>query len=218
MRKFFFSFAIILTAVILFLLTYNFRAEQEQKFSAYTLTPEEYNLIQDGDIILRHGYGLVSDMIVETLKENYDISHCAIIKKDTDNFRVIHTVSQSISDFDGVQDQTLPVFIHQSHKNSVMVVRFKWPETDAGTKISAKAQYYLDCKVPFDNSFDIHDDTELYCSELIWRIIKDEFGVNIFPDMSENTKKYLNFSNFYNPEYFEIIINHHDRKTYNKKI
>ncbi len=214
MRKFFFSLAIILTAIILFLLTYNFRSEQEQKFSAYTLTSEELNLIQDGDIILRHGYGLVSDIIVETLKENFDISHCAIIRKEGDNFKVIHTVSQSISDFDGVQEQTLPVFIHQSHKNSVMIVRYKWPEGNAGQRISAKAQFYLDEKIPFDNSFNINDDKEFYCSELIWRIIKDEFGVNIFPDMSDETKKYLNFSNFYDPRYFDVIINHHNRETF----
>ncbi len=212
MRKTFFSLAIILTAIILFLLTYDFRAEQEQKFSAYTLAPEEYELIQDGDIILRHGYGLVSDIIVETLKEGYDISHCGIISADNDQLRVIHTVSQSISDFDGVQVQPLRPFVHQSHRNSIIIVRFKWPNGDAGRRISRKANDYLNQKIPFDNSFNIHDDKELYCSELIWRIIKDEFNVNIFPDMSETTKKYLNFSNFYNPEFFEIIINHHDRK------
>jgi hypothetical protein len=217
MRKFFFSFAILLTAIFLFLLTYDFRAEQEQKFSAYSLADEEYALIRDGDIILRHGYGLVSDIIVETLKEGYDISHCAIISSDGDDFRAIHTVSQSISDFDGVQEQSLKSFIHQSHKNSVIVVRFRWPDEDAGERISQKAQHYLREKVPFDNSFDIHDDKEFYCSELIWKIIQDEFGTNIFPDMSEKTRKYLNFSNFYNPDFFDIIINHHERKRFHRK-
>jgi uncharacterized protein YycO len=216
-RKTFFSLAIILIAIFLFLLTYDFRAEQEQIFSAYTISKEEYSLIRDGDIILRHGYGLVSDVIVETLKEDYQISHCAIITEDENDFRVIHTVSQSISDYDGVQDQKLKPFIYQSHKNSVIVVRFKWPDEDAGAKISNKARYYLDQKVPFDNSFNIHDDKEFYCSELIWRIILEEFDVNIFPDMDETTRKYLNFSNFYNPDFFEIIINHHDNRAFKKK-
>lgn len=200
----------------MFLLTYDFRAEQEQKFSAYTLSQEEYSQLRDGDIILRHGYGLVSDLIVETLKEKYDISHCAIIVKDGNDFKVIHTVSQTISDFDGVQEQPLKPFINQSHRNSIIVVRFKWPEENAGARISAKAQHYLDARIPFDNSFNIYDDKEFYCSELIWRIIQEEFGVNIFPDMSENTKKYLDFANFYNPEFFDIIINHHERKLFRK--
>lgn len=216
MRKTFFSLAIFLTAIFLFLLTYDFRAEQEQKFSAYTLSAEEFGLIRDGDIILRHGYGLVSDIIVETLKEGYDISHCGIISADGNNFRVIHTVSQSISDFDGVQDQSLKPFVHQSHRNSVIIVRFKWPEEGAGKRISQQANNYLTQRIPFDHSFNIHDDKEFYCSELIWRIIKDEFNVNIFPDMSETTKKYLNFSNFYNPDFFEIVINHHDRKIFSR--
>jgi len=213
MRKTFFSFAIFLTAIFLFLLTYDFRAEQEQKFYNYTITKEEYDLIQEGDIILRHGYGMVSDAIVEKLREEYNISHCAIISSENNKLKVIHSVSQSVSDFDGMQSQPLKPFIHQSKMNSVMVVRFKWPEDDAGQRISGRAKHYLDQKIKFDHKFDIYDDSEFYCSELIWRIILEEFGVNIFPDISETTQAYLKFSNFYNPDYFDIILNHHDRKS-----
>ncbi len=211
MRKTLFSIAILLSSIFLFLLTYDFRAEQEQKFSVYTLSKEEYALIQDGDIILRHGYGLVSDAIVETLKEEYAISHCAIVVVDDTNYRVIHTVSQSISECDGVQDQPLEPFISQSHYNSLIVVRFKGPE-GAGKIISKKVQYYLDQKIPFDHNFDLNDPSEFYCSELIWRIILEEFGVDIFPEKDPKDRQYLNFSNFYNSEFFEIIINHHTRK------
>lgn len=214
MRKTFFSISILLISILLFLLTYNFRAEQEQSFSRYKFTDEEYALLQDGDIILRHGYGLVSDVIVETLKEEYDISHCAIVAKDSNQFRVIHTVSQSISDFDGVQEQDLPTFIAQSHYNSVIVVRFKNPNPETGHIISRKAQFYLQQHVPFDHNFDITDAKEFYCSEFIWRIILEEFNVDIFPDKSPDTKKYLNFDNFYRNDIFEVIINHHSRKSF----
>jgi uncharacterized protein YycO len=215
MRKTLFSIAILLSSIFLFLLTYDFRAEQEQKFSGYTLSPEEYAMIQDGDIILRHGYGLVSDAIVETLKEEYAISHCAIVSVSDTNYKVIHTVSQSISECNGVQDQPLKPFVYQSHYNSIMVVRFKGP-ADAGKRISDKAQYYLDQKIPFDHNFDLTDPKEFYCSELIWIIILEEFGVDIFPEKDPEARQYLNFSNFYNSDFFEIIINHHSRKKIKK--
>jgi len=210
MRKILFSIIIIITALFLFLLTYDYRSEQEQLFSAYMLSDEEFELIQEGDIILRHGYGLVSDIIVKTLKEDYNISHCAIVVRDEKNkLKVIHTVSQSISDQDGMQQQHLKTFIKNSKSNSIIVVRLKNNSENTGKLISQKAQELLNLKIPFDHSFDITDDSKLYCSELIWKIILDEFGIEIFPDRSNNSKSYLNFSNFYNPEFFEIIINHH---------
>jgi len=210
MRKILFSIIIIITALLLFLLTYDFRSEQEQLFSAYMLSNEEFELIEEGDIILRHGYGLVSDIIVKTLKEDYNISHCAIVVRDENNkLKVIHTVSQSISDQDGMQQQHLKTFIKNSKSNSIIVVRLKNNSENTGKIISQKAQELLNLNIPFDHSFDITDDSKLYCSELIWKIILDEFGIEIFPDRSNNSKSYLNFSNFYNPEFFEIIINHH---------
>ncbi len=211
MKKTIFSILILSAAITAFLTTYEYRAEQVQKYSNYTFTDDEFRLLQDGDIILRHGYGLVSDIIVETLQEEYEISHCAIITIEGNRYRIIHSVSQSISDYDGVQDQALRPFINQSHKNSAIIVRFKSPYKDAGARISRRAKYYLDQQVPFDHSFDITDDKELYCSELIWKIIMDEFEIDIFPDRSPETKKYLNFDNFYNSEFFEVILNHHDR-------
>ncbi len=97
----------------MFLFLYNYRTEQEHSFSTYTLSKKEINLLQNGDIILRHGYGMASDIIVKTLNEKYDISHCAIICKDSNQINVIHSVSQSLSDFNGVQTQTLSRFINR---------------------------------------------------------------------------------------------------------
>lgn len=209
MRKTIFSVIIIFLAFLLFLLTYNYRSEQEQFFSKYSLSNEEITIIKDGDIILRHGYGIVSDMIVKTLNEKYNISHCAIIVRDDNKLKVIHTVSQSISDIDGIQQQGLKTFIKHSKNNSIIVVRFKHDNENAGQIISNKAKELLKQKVPFDHSFDINDDSELYCSELIWKILLDEFNVDIFPDRANNSKLHFNFSNFYNPDFFEVIINHH---------
>jgi len=210
MRKVIFSIIIVIIAIALFLFTYDFRAEQEQSFYKYSISSKEYKLLKDGDIILRYGYGLVSDYIVKTLKEDYYISHCGIIVIKDGKYKVIHSVSQSLSDYDGVQEQSLEKFINHSQVKSIIVTRFK--TTDKKRKlISKKAIEYKDRQIPFDHSFNINDSSEIYCSELIWKIILDQFKIDIFPDKSEKTKNYLNFSNFYNPDYFEIIINHQEK-------
>ena len=212
-------FCIILCTALLiwlFLFIYEYRSKQEQLFSNYTLTQSEIDSLHDGDIILRHGYGLVSDGIVETLNKDINISHCAILTKDTNNqFIVIHSVSQSLSDFDGVQSQDLKSFIKDSKLNSVIVVRYRFKPGEDPSIVGKRAKYYLAKKIPFDMDFDLKDSSKFYCAELLWKIFKDNYNYDCFdtdhPDWHGKNYK-LTFYPFLDPRHFKVIINHHTRK------
>lgn len=215
MKKGLATILVFIAAFALFLLTYDLRSEQKQQHENYDLSKEEYAMLKDGDIILRHGYGLVSDGIANTMNEEFHVSHCAIlVQSDTakNGFRVIHSVSQSLSPYDGVQEQWFPRFIRDSQRNSIMVVRMKFLTDSTRHIISDAALSYLERRVPFDHAFDITDTNKLYCSELPWLIIKNEFGIDIFKDKYNKDKDHMKFANFWNPEYFEVIINHNTRR------
>ncbi len=202
----------------LFLFIYEYRSKQEQLFSNYTLTKSEIDSLNDGDIILRHGYGLVSDGIVETLNSDINISHCAILTKDTNNqFIVIHSVSQSLSEYDGVQTQDLKTFIKDSKENSVIVVRYRFKPGEDTSIIGKKAKYYLSKRVPFDMDFDLKDSSKIYCAELLWKIFKENYNYDCFdtehPDLHDKNY-HLTFHPFLDPKHFRVIINHHNRKQY----
>lgn len=170
-------------------------------------------MLQDGDIILRHGYGFVSDLITETLSENVNVSHCAIFVKSDTSMDVIHSVSQSLSDYDGVQMQNLKKFINDSKKNSVVVVRYKFKDGDDKTLIGKRARYYLEQKIPFDNNFDYTDSTEFFCSELLWKVFKDAYNIDIYEDKyGKSNNEFMKFDIFFNPKYFEIVFSHHQKK------
>ncbi len=198
----------------MFLFMYIYRTEQEHSFSKYYLSKDEIGLLQNGDIILRHGYGMASDIIVQSLNEKYDISHCAVLTKEENQFNVIHSVSQSLSDFDGVQTQSLNRFINDSKINSLIIVRYKNPTHTDNALIAEKAKYYLLKKLPFDNDFNIEDSTKIYCTELIWRVIKDSYHEDIYKNLlkDKNRKNQYKFQAFWDTTHFEIIINHQLRK------
>jgi len=197
----------------LFLYAYENRSMQEQSFYRYTLTEDEISKINDGDIILRHGYGLVSDMIVEQLDEQYDISHCAIVCKNDSACYIIHSVSSTLSDIDGVQSQDLKSFINDSQYNSVIVIRYKPKINKPLSAISKRAKFYLSQKIPFDNAFDINDSSEFYCTELLWKVILNEYGDDIMKGKNNEHKDHLRFDTFLDTTKFQIILNHHIRKT-----
>jgi len=202
----------VIAMIILFLFAYDHKSKQEQLFSGYSLTPAEDSLIHDGDIILRYGYGIISDIIVEQLDEPFALSHCGIICKN-DSSIVIHSVSSSISPFDGVQYQSLKSFVKDSKKNSIIIVRFKLPdERKSLSAISKRAYYYLNKKVPFDHKFDISDSSKIYCSELIYLVIKDEFGMDIFKNKMKTKLDHFRYAAFLDTAHFSIIINHQLRK------
>ncbi len=199
-------------SVWLFVHIYNYRTDKEQDQNTYSLTKEEIAKIKDGDIILRYGFGLVSDIIVEQLKEEFDVSHCAILCKDDTNITVIHSVSSTLSDIDGVQSQDLKSFVHESHKNSIIIVRYK-PKIDKDNSyISKRAKDYLNKQIGFDNAFNINDSSQFYCSELLWKVILNEYNDDILLGKNQERKDHLRFDTFLDTSRFEVIINHHLRK------
>lgn len=215
MKRIFIVLLVFSVTVLVFLFAYDYRSKQEHSFSAYTLSDDELLLLHDGDIILRHGYGMVSDMISSTMKEKFSVSHCAFVNKpDSGSIRVIHSVSQSLSDFDGVQDQGIRKFIRDSKPNSVIVIRYKGASAEEAAKISQAARHYLDRKIAFDHSFNLKDTSTFYCTELLWRVFLDVFDDDIFIGPGAITYDHLRFQAFWDTTRFEIIINHHETKPY----
>lgn len=215
MKKGLIIILVFIAAFALFLATYDYRSEQKQHLENYDLTKEEYAMLKDGDLILRHGYGLVSDAIANSRGEENHVSHVAVlVKSDTakHGFRIIHSVSSSLSPWDGVQEVSFPQFLFDSQRNSVMVVRFKAATDSTRHLISEKALEYLNRRVPFDHQFDITDSSSIYCSELPWLIFKNQFGIDIFKDKMNEAQDHMNFSNFWNPDYFEEVFNHNKKR------
>ena len=190
--------------------------DQKRDFFDYTLSVDEMALLREGDILLRKGYGFVSNMIVKTLEEEIPVSHIGLLVKDPSDrqFKVIHSVSQTISDADGVQKQDIRSFVRDSQPNTLIVVRYRDAElSEQGTqKISERAIHYLKEKVPFDYSFDFHNTDKFFCTEFIGRVIGDVFGDEIYsPEFlsSNSDLDILRFNVFLDPQRFDIIINHH---------
>ena len=119
----------------------------------YPLSDQEKGLFHEGDIILRRGYGYVSDKIVETQESPYPVTHCAMLIGNPSNWQVIHSLSSSVSPIDGAQVQNLQRFLNESVPNSIIVKRLK-THPDTMAMILNRVKYYADIQKPFDHEFD----------------------------------------------------------------
>lgn len=191
---------------------YNKAEEKKQKSVVYRLSNEEKKQLQDGDIILRYGHGLVSDYIANLLEEEFTITHCGIINKKDNHLSVIHSESSSYLSNEGIQQQDFDEFTDAGHPNSVIVVRYNRSNSQDLSPITRRAEYYLEKKLPFDYSFNPKDTTQMFCSEIIWHIFLDVFKDDIFRDSPKNSRNFKQFKNFWDSSRFDIIINHQETK------
>jgi len=206
LKYIFISVVSVIFSVWAFRVFYNRAEKRKEKQITYLLPNSEKKLIRNGDVILRYGYGLVSDYIVNKFDEPYTISHCGIIRKIGNKLEVIHSESGSILSKEGVQVQDFDSFTDAGHKNSIIIVRYNKCTNEDLNKITDFAQYYLDKKIPFDYGFNPDDTTAMFCSEIIWHVFKDAFNKDIFLNKNNRTD-FNQFKNFYDSTQFDVIIN-----------
>jgi len=210
----FYSAMLFLLALIIYKGFFYFDRKSEQaeivKNEAVTrLSPEEIAQIQDGDFILRRGFGFFSDYISKELNDSViDVTHAGIITKRNDSLFVIHSLSSDVTDVDGLQIQPLQEFLRYSYPQKIIVTRLKNADSAVGLKISSLAKNYLEKQIPFDHKGNFDNDDELFCTEMIWKILeKDMHCVKIPTEAIARKKFFYSMSPMYDTIYFDIKVN-----------
>ena len=212
---------ILLYFVMLFLLAFTiykaffyFDRKSEQaaivKNEAITrLSPAEISQIKEGDFILRRGFGFFSDYISEELNDSIiDVTHAGIITKRNDSLFVIHSLSSDVTDIDGLQIQPLKTFLRYSFPEKIVITRLKNSDPEIGLKITSLAKNYLQKHIPFDHKGNYDDDSELFCTEMIWKILEKDLKCVKIPTEAEARKKFFySMTPMYDTTYFDIKVN-----------
>jgi hypothetical protein len=169
-----------------------------------TMPDSVYDKLQDGDFIMRKGTGPLSFHIMNATKEDY--SHCGIIVKEDGKWRVIHAMGGSVSkgDVDGLQMTDLTDFVAYAADSMLFIARATFQDS-LGPKIRDKAYEYLASEAPFDHSFDLFEQDRIYCSELIFCILRDITGENQMNIRKKKDSYQLLFSTFFDEEKYAPI-------------
>lgn len=177
------------------------------------LSSIELAKIQEGDFILRRGFGFFSDYISTTLNQGViDVTHAGIIVKRSGKWCVIHSLSSDVTDVDGVQIQPLETFLYYSAPNKIIITRAKNADVPTGKKITLLAERYLQKQIPFDHDGTIDDDSEFFCTELIWKILEKDLHYSTIPIEPKARKKFFyTMTPMYSTEYFDIVINQYEK-------
>ncbi|MCH2022614.1 MAG: hypothetical protein MK207_09075 [Saprospiraceae bacterium] len=174
-----------------------------------SLSNEEIALLKDGDIILRKGFGTISDFISIYLNETYPVTHCAFyLYNGLNNPMVLHTVSNdSVS---GMFTEPLKNYIHQSQSGTIAVVRLKGTDNQKKGVLN-EAKRLLKKEVPFDMAFNDYDSTHMYCAEMMCTVFRNVYQKDLLPERAiYSGVDVIRMRNFFNPDNFDIIFNQFD--------
>ena len=138
-------------------------ARHVQKSATYL--HQIFDIIEDGDMITRMGNKLWSHAIRNLNETDKRFSHIGIIRVRDGKHTVIHVAGTLSNRRDLVREEPLSDFLRIASKVGV----FRAINTD-GSKISDIAVEYIG--VPYDWALDMLCDESVYCTELIYLVLK----------------------------------------------
>jgi uncharacterized protein YycO len=146
-----------------------------------------FSFLNDGDIICRLGDRIWSIYFKELSPNDKRFSHLGIVRIRNNTISVINAEGLTKEKKDFVNEVSLKEFLKCAQK--IGIYRLKNIE---GKTVSDTALEFIG--IPFDWQFDMEDDSKLYCSELLFVILKKiepniilnkvfikEMGKNIIP-------------------------------------
>jgi hypothetical protein len=133
------------------------------------------SVVKEGDIICRLGDRLWSQFFRDVSSADRRYSHVGIVHINNNVITVIHAEGDTEQGKDFVNETALGDFL--SVARTAGIYRIK--NTD-GNQISALAMEYIG--VPFDWQFEMRDESKLYCTELLYAVLK-----RLLPDLKLST-------------------------------
>ncbi|MFM2206737.1 MAG: hypothetical protein RL213_712 [Bacteroidota bacterium] len=159
---------VIVSAVILISCTRNIDSFTLQEASSHSHVPDT-SLLRQGDIILRCGKGVISDIFLRMSLHDRSFSHAGVLCRDEGKWTVLHMLeSESGRE---LFSESLYDYCSDSKADSIAVFRLT-ESADTVEKVMDACQALKRNPPVFDERFDLGSDSELYCTELVYKVYR----------------------------------------------
>ena len=177
-----------------------------QNINTYHYRPQiDSSRFKDGDVILRGGTGVISEIFASCSLRDRTFSHAGILISSEKGWMVCHSIGGEAFGPGFVRLESLRSFCSAEVTDTVKVFRLS---TSAHFSESMKAYCLFKCreKTPFDRNFDLSDTASMYCTEFVYMAyLNATSGVVSLPLTRFNGKEYVACDNIYINEYAEPL-------------
>lgn len=149
-------------------------------------------LLQEGDIAFRRGYGIASQMVLHN-DVNGMYSHVGVVVRTDEGLMIVHSVpGDSNSDSEMVRIESVAQFYDVEASQCGAILRMDLNSLQR-RRLNSMAIRKACEQIPFDHEYNVNDTSSLYCTELV-----ELLYANIGEDLSEGRMTLINVPGFSN--------------------
>lgn len=149
----------------------------ENTIAAMAVNPYNLNLIdscksllQNGDIIVRTGNDMTSEMFREANSKDKTYSHCGIVLIEEGQPYIYHSIGGEDNLNEVLRRDDIQTWASPLHNSGIGILRYRFTPAQIDSLAAITRGYYNQHK-KFDMQFDITNDDKLYCAELLYLAI-----------------------------------------------
>jgi hypothetical protein len=194
-----------LSGVSLFIFFYPHYNKKDSLKKEYVLKLPDSSLLQNGDLIVRQGRGFISQAFLLFSKTDPRFSHAGFVSMENGKAYVYHAIGGEENKSNKLKKEALSSFCNPENSTEYGIFRYAFPVKTTSKIIPAAMQYYA-AGLEFDTHMDLASDDKMYCSEFIYKILKDILPQkNIIPLSSISGKEYIAIDNLYLNKYCQAV-------------
>ena len=163
------------------------------------------SLLRDGDLVLRHAKGFVSDAILPFSTNDPKYSHSGVVKKIDGKTYVLHASGGEENVSNTMKRDPLPLYCHPAAIFKFGVYRLDLDSLQRAEFVTQMERYYRE-GMEFDFDFDMKTDDRMYCSEMIYKSLVQVTQDTAYIPLSHVIEKpYVAIDNLYQNEHCTLL-------------
>lgn len=127
--------------------------------------------VQTGDVVLRMGMGADSYLLSQLNQKNKNYSHCGIVVIEDGRPYVYHAIGGEDNPDERLRREEAAAFFLPKYNSAIAIVRYDMKAAQK-EKLAALAREYYKRRPRFDMKFDLATDDKLYCSEFVYKALR----------------------------------------------
>ncbi|MEP6949442.1 MAG: YiiX/YebB-like N1pC/P60 family cysteine hydrolase [Ginsengibacter sp.] len=142
------------------------------------------DICRPGDLLVRLGDDFISDRIRYLSVKDHMYSHAGIIVIHNNEKMVCHIYPDDfVSGADTIRYDIIDSFINVRTNLKCALYRYDLSDSEK-TNVQAELNTYHNKKVHFDKTYELETDDKLYCSEMIYKVLKKVTNERIIIEQS----------------------------------
>ncbi|MGC4058582.1 MAG: YiiX/YebB-like N1pC/P60 family cysteine hydrolase [Chitinophagaceae bacterium] len=154
--------------------------------------------LRTGDIVLRAGKDEISHFFTRLNQHDHRFSHCGIVVVSDSGIQVAHITAGGKSNSGDLHYELLSSFVAAAHNTEWTVFRPPLAESQRAAVPRILSRLSA-AHIRFDKRFDLASDNELYCSEMVCKVLRSAgVGDSVFHiSIAGNGKPYIGTDDLY---------------------